>query len=286
MKTLLKAAALGLALSLACSTVQAAPAGQYGVAGKRASDPDPEVAAKLDAGLAALNGGDTAQAIAILEPLAQKNNLKAQYLVSIAYSRQEKPESAAKWMTRAAEGGIVDAGYHLGTMYEAGRGVERDFGAARFWFQRAADHGSAGAQNGLGVMYRGGEGVPVDYAMARNWFQKAADQGFAEAYFNMAKLYYVGQGVPQDYALSANWLEKAANSGVTEAQSILGALYMIGVGVPQNDVIAYKWLSLAIRDGRPVPTDAVSDKAELMARMTAEQVAQGDAAVAAWRVGR
>jgi TPR repeat protein len=36
--------------------------------------------------------------------------------------------------------------YDVGTMYEAGHGVDTDADAARQWFQKAADHGDEDAK--------------------------------------------------------------------------------------------------------------------------------------------
>ncbi len=48
-------------------------------------------------------------------------------------------------------------------------------------FKALAEQGNAMAQNNLGTIYEEGKVVPKDYAEAFNWYKKAAEQGLAEA---------------------------------------------------------------------------------------------------------
>ena len=109
---------------------------------------------------------------------------------------------AAKWYRKAAEMGYAEAQYHLGYMYNKGKGVTQDYTEALKWFRKGADQGYAKAQNGLGYMYRNGQGVTQDYAEAIKWFRKAADQDLAMAQSNLADMYYSGFGVAKDYSVA------------------------------------------------------------------------------------
>jgi len=60
---------------------------------------------------------------------------------------------------------------------------------AMSWWRKAADQGYTIAQYNLGTMYENGEGVPKDYAEAASWYRNAADQGDADAKKNLATLY-------------------------------------------------------------------------------------------------
>jgi hypothetical protein len=51
------------------------------------------------------------------------------------------PAEAARWYERAAAEGHGMAGYRLGRMYAAGRGVERDLVLAHLWLGRCAERG-------------------------------------------------------------------------------------------------------------------------------------------------
>ncbi len=82
-----------------------------------------------------------------------------------------------KWYRKAADQGNANGQYNLGSMYDKGQGVPRDYGEAVKWTRKAANQGNANAQNNLGIMYGKGQGVPRDYVQAHIWFNLAAAQG-------------------------------------------------------------------------------------------------------------
>jgi hypothetical protein len=95
----------------------------------------------------------------------------------------------------AVDQGNAYAQYHLGKMYENGRGglPKDDREAARLYelaadqgavglYKLAADQGHASAQYYLGVMYENGHGgLPKDDREAVRLYKLAADQGYASA---------------------------------------------------------------------------------------------------------
>jgi uncharacterized protein len=68
-----------------------------------------------------------------------------------------------------------------------------------------AGQGNAAAHYFLGTMYDYGEGVPKNFAQAIDWYRKAGDQGNADAQNNLGTIYYDGKGVPQDYTQALGW---------------------------------------------------------------------------------
>merc|ERR1719401_687777 len=59
---------------------------------------------------------------------------------------QKDTASAARWFTKAADGGHADAASELGVMYLTGEGVPADERGAAFWFDRADElEGNPGA---------------------------------------------------------------------------------------------------------------------------------------------
>jgi len=203
------------------------------------------------------------------------------------------------------------ANFNLGLMYETGRGVAPDAGAAfRFYF-KAAEKGVAAAQFNVGNMYANGIGVPKDDFEALLWFRQAADQGLAEARYNLALAYEHGRGVRIDEATSRRWyrlavaqgnpraqynlalmLEEgrggdpgpeealtlyraAASQGFAAAQNNLGLMLAAGRVGPPNLVEAYKWLSLAVENGMsPEARDLVAGQ------LSGEQLAQANSSLA------
>ena len=101
---------------------------------------------------------------------------------------------------QAADQGHEVAIKNLGVMYEHGQGVAQSYVKARDWNERAAEGGVAEAQYALGSYCSlGREGVAIDLPRARMWTEKAAAQGDAGAQSNLGIMYREGQGVAQDF---------------------------------------------------------------------------------------
>jgi TPR repeat protein len=125
-----------------------------------------------------------------------------------AYREQDYAKAAALWQP-VAEKGDATAQYLLGTLFAEGRGVAQDDAMAFAWFERAANRGNAAAQYNLGASYATGAGVARSDADAARWFRRAADQGMVFAQLNLGLLYAAGNGVPQDNIEALKWLEIA-----------------------------------------------------------------------------
>ncbi len=136
------------------------------------------------------------------------------------YNKEEYVETA-QWFRKAAEQGHAQAQYHLGRLYDSGKGVIEDNQQAVNWYRKAAEQGLAQAQYHLGRMYDSGKGVIEDNQQAVNWYRKAAEQGNANAQYHLSRMYATGEGVTKDNQEASNWLSKAAELGQTDAQSLL-----------------------------------------------------------------
>lgn len=90
-----------------------------------------------------------------------------------AYERGNYTQ-AARLFSPLAEQGVASAQFHLGLMYENGRGVRKDHSTALTWFRKAAAQGYAGPQNNLGLIYERGRGVRKDLVRALMWYTLAA----------------------------------------------------------------------------------------------------------------
>ena len=148
-----------------------------------------------------------------------------------------------------AQNGNVRAQSYVGSMYETGRGVERDYGEAMRWFLMAAEQGDAYSQSHVGYFYEQGLGVARDEKVAVQWYVKAADQGYAWAQMSLGLLYVRGRGVPLDFAKAIFWLRNAADRNESKAQYNLGWAYESGTGVPKDVQEAIKWYGKAADAG-------------------------------------
>src|SRR3569623_592021 len=108
-------------------------------------------------------------------------------------------------MEQRARDGDVTAQLELGSAYSLGRGVDKDYAAARLWLSQAADKGNAVAQGMLAYFYRDGLGVERDLAAAARWYAQAAERNHALSQKKLAHLYESGQGVPQDNIKAYTW---------------------------------------------------------------------------------
>lgn len=80
-----------------------------------------------------------------------------------------------------AEQDDLDAQYFLGLHYYLGLGTIRNQSRAKKWFEKAAVHGHPDAQLSLGTMYQNGESVPQNFSTAYKWYYASAMQGNTQA---------------------------------------------------------------------------------------------------------
>lgn len=145
--------------------------------------PSAAVAADFNAGVAAYERGDYAEALEAFRVLAQEGDPHAQY--------------------------------NLGVQYYRGEGVARDDTVAAHWFHKAAENGITPAQHILGAMYFKGEGVAQDYVQSYALFNVAAQAGDEVARQNrdvMVKLMTPAQ-LEEARGMSKEFAEKYGNQG-------------------------------------------------------------------------
>jgi hypothetical protein len=211
--------------------------------------PLPAAAGPREDARAASERGDYATALAILRPLAEGGDAKAQVA--------------------------------LGAMYAEGLGVAKDDREALRWYRMAAAQGVADAQNNLGVMYAEGRGdVAKDDQEAVRWFRLAAEQDHAEAQHNLGVMYANDRGVAKDAREAVRWYRLAAEQGFAGAQKNLGVAYVLGQGVAKDDVRAYMWFNLAAAQGDEKAAEA---RAQIAKEMTRAQHAEAQRLSREWR---
>lgn len=131
------------------------------------------------------------------------------------------PSVAIRELLPLAKQGFGPAQAILGSMFEYGLGITKDYDEALKWYTFAAAQGEAAAQTNLGLMYYTGQGVSQDYNMAALWFGAAAAQGVAKAQANLGIMYYNGQAFLQDDIMAHVWSNIAAASGDENAMKLL-----------------------------------------------------------------
>lgn len=186
------------------------------------------LADKFIDGLMAYDKGDYAKALSLFEQSAETGNARAQY-----------------W---------------LGTIYEEGKIVRRNYGTAVKWLKVAASGGLVDAQYNLAVMYRQGQGVPKSNKEALNWLNRATEQGHSRAQSDLGSMYAFGIGIRKNHQKAIELFRKSAAQCDAIGQVNLGRLYVTGTGVRQNVVTAYMWFHIAATQG--LGSEHVEGKAE------------------------
>lgn len=177
------------------------------------------------------------------------------------------PAKAVAEIRPAAEAGDPQAQFYLGSLYEAGAGVPRDYSRAVNWYTRAAEQGHGSAQLALGlILYNGaGEGsVPQDLEEAARWLMAAARQEDPKPYaqFLVGHMYLEGRGLPRDLKKAEAYARAAAEHGVAGAQYDLGLLIGSREHTLAERIESYAWFLLAARQGHP----GAAENLEVLAR--------------------
>lgn len=121
-------------------------------------------------------------------------------------------QTALNEFHKSADEGDALAQLLLGNMYKF---VEeyKDTREAFKWYRLAAEQGVAEAQFSLGTFYADGEGVLQDYKEALKWYHLAAKQGYLRAHHNLGISYGSGHGMAQDLSHAHMWANIAAYNG-------------------------------------------------------------------------
>ncbi len=247
-----------------------------------------ELQARWQEGKAAVEQGDIATAMAFWLPLAELGLANAQADIGYIYlaGLAGKPDlvRAEKWLKAAADRGILEAQYNLGTLLEA-RVIRGAAQQAAQLYRRAAERGHTEAQLQLADMLADGRGTAANDVEAAAWYTRAAELGNAVAQARLGTVYLHGRGVPQDYEAAASWLQRAASRGEASAQGQLGALYMSGRGVPQDYVAAHQWFNLSAANARDndLRQRSAAHRDLAAARMSPDAVAEAQRRARDWK---
>jgi len=93
---------------------------------------------------------------------------------------------------------------------------------------RLANSGNAYAQYLIGTFYDFGVVVKKNYQKAFDWSLKSAKNGYNPAQFIMARMYWNGVGTTKNPKEFGKWIKIAANNGDRSAEELLGSFYLKG----------------------------------------------------------
>ncbi|HWA92128.1 MAG TPA: TetR family transcriptional regulator [Rhizomicrobium sp.] len=199
-----------------------------------------------------------------LSALAMKGDADAELLVGLKYL-EHNDKLAADWLTRAAAQNNALAENALGALYQSGRGVKADSGAAARLYQASAAQGNRHAMSNLAVLHAGGDGRTANFAEAARWFQRAASLGYVDAEFNLAVLYERGDGVPQSLLEAYKWYAIAATAGDAVAKTRADA---IATQLTPDELQAAQRAALEFK---PAPLNAAANDVPALATVLASR---------------
>jgi uncharacterized protein len=188
------------------------------------------------------------EAVRFWERAAQAGDRGARFSLGLHYARMDAGgrrtgragvanyKKATRWLSLAAEQGVVDAWYALSKIYLKPECSQRSVADAQRYLERAAQAGHAAAQLELGVIiWRARRDQPGNDLRALHWLQKAQVQGVAEAATIIDKI--AARAVPAPWACTALQcltqqardayplltvrLELAARFGLTRTEALL-----------------------------------------------------------------
>ncbi|GAA5813302.1 hypothetical protein MFLAVUS_006777 [Mucor flavus] len=178
-----------------------------------------------------------------------------QYYISVIYSMTANRvhrdiRRSILWAKKADKNGSSEASNQLGTFYEFGIGVERDYTEALYYYKRSD---SAGALFQTGTFYFEGKGTERDHAVALAYFNAVLlleGQGLSS--FFIGKIYKEGKdGVEQNYQKSLDYFTMALMLGLPEAATEIGILYRNGLGLQKDNQKAFGWFLKGASMGCP-----------------------------------
>lgn len=169
------------------------------------------------------------QAAATGDPLALMWRARVHSTGRMGYPRDEErareiAAGAIRKVQRAAESGVIEAVFLMGTAYDEGLGKPVDPVLAASWHRRAAERGHVLGAHNLGNAYTEGRGVGEDPAQAVEWWTRAAERGDAITRLRLGEAYEAGRGVARDPDAAREWYGKAAAAGNAQAREALDRL--------------------------------------------------------------
>jgi TPR repeat protein len=120
----------------------------------------------------------------MLEAVANIGYIAIQYQLGVFYQEKEddgSDQQAIKWLTMTSEGGVTDAYYRLGMLFEELKGKDQSCSKAIQLYSEATNKDHEGAISRLARIYHLGKGVDHDYQKAYDLYARAAELGHDES---------------------------------------------------------------------------------------------------------
>ena len=164
--------------------------------------------------------------------------------------RQNNLPQGLEWLKNAASQGHAQAAFELGSLYETGLAVPKNYNQAKAFYESAIIQGHRNAHFNLALLLNN-EKIPFsNLQQARNLMSVVAQKGDVEAQFVLATLLESTlRNVGPEPAQAVHWLNQAAAQGHSKAQFKLGMYYLKGQSIARSPQTAFKWFNKAAQQG-------------------------------------
>ena len=112
----------------------------------------------------------------------------------------------------------------------------------------------------MGTCYEFGKGVSKNYEEAVKWYTKAAELGHDFARTSLGECYIYGRGVQKNVDKGVELVETAAKNKQKKAQRLMGDFYENGIGVEKNAEKAMEWYKKAAENENSMAHCIIADK--------------------------
>ncbi|NOH84539.1 sel1 repeat family protein [Vibrio sp. 03-59-1] len=138
--------------------------------------------------------------------------------ISVLFMSQAWASADLEQLTKEAKQGNDFAAYQLGTLYNEGRGVDKDTKQAFDWFLRAARLGNAQGQSRVGFKYAIGNDTNKDMVKAYAWFDVAFKNGHikSEEFRKKAEKDLTESQINEAQKLSEKWYRLYKTKKITK----------------------------------------------------------------------
>ena len=171
------------------------------------------------------------------------------YARGIELGNAKRFAEAAPLIRQAAEAGLAQAQFTLGTMYAFGDGVPQSKTEARQWYERAAEQNHPRALFNLGLYHDRGISVTRDMAKAVAYYRRGAAAGDSQAAYNAGHILILGEDVPENRPEGIRLIEQSAALGEGKAHASLGYIHETGLGVKKDAARALEHYARAEQKG-------------------------------------
>ncbi|MFT3996822.1 MAG: tetratricopeptide repeat protein [Asticcacaulis sp.] len=224
---------------------------------------------------------DEARAVQWYQKAADQGYAEAQIALADLYNdhKAEADRDKAFALYSAVKAPTPYVKRRLSEFYMNGRGsVKNDIIRAENLLREAAEGGDPVAEKQWAQRLQ----ATGDRDGAKKLFGQCADRGDPECITSLAYIYYNHGERPK----SVEYFNRAALRGYGDAQIRLAMMYFNGLSVPKDRAESYKWALIASKGpkGTPPVAEAVSALSFLEAQLTPEELTEGKARAAAFKV--